>query len=415
MPQTETLVRHTGRDATPDRPGSVGPGRGRRRRQRVMKWKLAVGGVVVLAAVGVGLWLWHPWRGGPQVLRLPGVVEIQEVRLASKVGGRVAAVRAAEGDLVEKGKPIVEIAMPELKAQVEQQQARVAAAEADLEKARLGARQQEKDAAFAAAAAAYYHWLRLQAGSRPEEVRQAQDDLKAAEADLNLARAEFNREEQLLNSGVGKRADYDVARANLNRAQARYNAAKARLDLVLAGSREEDIAEAAAEFTRAWTNYDLILAGTRSEDLAVAEAKAAEARGRLRELEANLEEATVRAPERVLLEVLAVRAGDVLAPNQPVARVLRAEDMWVKVYVPETDLGKVRLGQEVEVTVDAYPGKRFTGTVIQVAAVSEFTPRNVQSADERKHQVFGVKVRIDDPQGVFKSGMAAEVVVPLAE
>ncbi len=114
-----------------------------------------------------------------------------------------------------------------------------------------------------------------------------------------------------------------------------------------------------------------------------------------------------------MVEVLAVRKGDLVMPNQPVVRVLRAEDMWVKVYVPETELGKLRLGQDVEVTVDAYPGRRFQGKVIQIASESEFTPRNVQSLDERRHQMFGVKVRVDDPQGVFKSGMAADVWLPL--
>jgi multidrug resistance efflux pump len=86
----------------------------------------------------------------------------------------------------------------------------------------------------------------------------------------------------------------------------------------------------------------------------------------------------------------------------------------VKIFVPETELGKVRLGEAVEVTVDAYPGKRFPGTVDQIASQSEFTPRNVQSADERKHQVFAVKVRVDNHEGIFKSGMAADVIVPLA-
>ena len=112
--------------------------------------------------------------------------------------------------------------------------------------------------------------------------------------------------------------------------------------------------------------------------------------------------------------MLAVRKGDVLAPNGPVARLLRTADVWVRVYVPETQLGKIHLDQEVQVTNDSYPGRRFTGRVIQIAAESEFTPRNVQSADERHHQVFGVKVRVDDPEGVFKAGMAASVAVPLS-
>jgi multidrug resistance efflux pump len=138
-----------------------------------------------------------------------------------------------------------------------------------------------------------------------------------------------------------------------------------------------------------------------------------EAQGKLREIEANLQEAVVRAPERVLVEVLAVRKGDVVPPNQPILRVLRADDLWVKVYVPETELGRVKLNQPAEVTVDAYPGRVFSGTVFHIAAESEFTPRNVQSVDERRHQVFGIKVRVPDPQGIFKSGMAAEVTLPL--
>src|SRR5207248_7381023 len=155
--------------------------------------------------------------------------------------------------------------------------------------------------------------------------------------------------------------------------------------------------------------------GTRPEEKDESRARLAEARARLAEIEANLAEAVVKAPEPAVVEVLAVRKGDLVPPNQPVVRVLRADDLWVKVYVPETELGRVRLGQTVDVTVDSYPDQRFTGTVVQIAAESEFTPRNVQSADERRHQVFGVKVRVADPEGVFKSGMAAEVFLPLAK
>jgi multidrug resistance efflux pump len=129
----------------------------------------------------------------------------------------------------------------------------------------------------------------------------------------------------------------------------------------------------------------------------------------------NLEEAVVRVPEPAVVEVLPVRKGDTVGPNQPVVRVLRDEDLWVKVFVPETLLGKVRLNQAVEVTIDSHPGERFAGTVVYIASASEFTPRNVQSADERRHQVFAIKVRIDDPRGVFKSGMAADVHLTLQD
>src|SRR5262249_33767639 len=189
----------------------------------------------------------------------------------------------------------------------------------------------------------------------------------------------------------------------------------ARLDLLHAGTRQEEIDEAVAELNRARAQLDLVMAGTRSEDMAAAEARVIEARGKLKEVEASLEETLVRAPEQAVVEVLALRRGDLVAPNQPLLRVLRADDLWVRVYVPETQLSRVRLGQGVEVTVDGYPGRNCAGTVVQIAGVSEFTPRNVQSPDERRHQVFGIKVRVADPQGIFKSGMAAEVIVPLAQ
>src|SRR5262249_51957836 len=159
------------------------------------------------------------------------------------------------------------------------------------------------------------------------------------------------------------------------------------------------VAEAEAEAARLRANYELLQAGTRSEDLAEAQARVAECKARLREIEANLSEAVLRAPDSALIEVLAVRKGDVVAPNQAVVRALRADDLWVKAFVPETQLGKLRLRQAVEVTCDCYPGERFSGAVVQIASVSEFTPRNVQSADERRHQVFAVKVRVADPAG----------------
>jgi multidrug resistance efflux pump len=189
--------------------------------------------------------------------------------------------------------------------------------------------------------------------------------------------------------------------------------AKAKCDLVLAGYRPEEIKEARAELRRAEANHELLLAGTRKEDLELAKARLAEATGRLHEQEVLVEELVVRAAEPSVVEVVGVRCGDLVAANQPIVRLLRSADLWVKIYVPETDLGKVRLGQAVQVTIDSHPGQRFTGKVVLIGSESEFTPRNVQSVDDRRHQVFGVRVKIDDARGIFKSGMAAEVTVPL--
>jgi multidrug resistance efflux pump len=380
-----------------------------------MRWKVvAVTALVFLGAAGALGFYW-PWNAGHKVLRLPGVVEIQEVRLGPRVAGRVAEVLVNEGDLVGADQVLVRLDVPELKAQLEQAVARLRDAEAQRDKARNGSRPQEKDAAEATALAAKARWRRLKNGYREEERRQAENEFRAAQVDLTLTRDEYERARRLLEGGASGRADFDTARANYDRAQKRYETARARHDWMQKGPRPEEIDEAEAEWKQADANHRLVLAGPRSEDLAAAEARVAEAEARVDELKANLREAEVRAPEPALVEVVAVRKGDLVAANQPVLRVLRTRDLWVKVYVPETELGRVLLHQKVEVTVDSPRERRFQGEVTHIAAESEFTPRNVQSVDERRHQVFGARVRVDDPQGVFKAGMAAEVLVPLSD
>src|SRR5262249_35841749 len=159
-------------------------------------------------------------RHREQVLRLPGVVEIQEVRLGSKIGGRVEKVAIREGDLVDAGRPLVYFAMPEMEAQREQYQAALDTATADLEKARNGPRPEEKRAADAAVEAARARWKLLKAGSRPEEIAEARSQFASAQAELKLARERFDRTERLYRQGPSSREEYEAARSGLDNAQA---------------------------------------------------------------------------------------------------------------------------------------------------------------------------------------------------
>jgi multidrug resistance efflux pump len=369
-------------------------------------------GILLLVAVASALGFFWPFGKDGEELLLPGIVEIQEIRLGSKVGGRVARVCISEGDVVETGYPLVYFEVPELEKQEAQWQARVRADQAALERARNGPRAQEIEAARAAFEAAEARMDKIHAGWREEEKRQARNELEASRADRDQAKEDFDRILQLFPRSAA-RADYDSARATYMRSRARYEAARAKSEMLERGSRPEDIREAENAWWESFNKFALLVEGTRPEDIREAEAKLAESQARLGEIQVSLKEAVVRAPDRAVIEVLGVRKGDVVPPNQPIIRILRAKDLWVKVYVPETDLGKVRLGQKVEVTIDSYPGRVFQGTVIQVASISEFTPRNIQSADERRHQVFGIKVQVDNAEGIFKSGMAAEVRLPL--
>jgi multidrug resistance efflux pump len=368
----------------------------------------------VLPVVAVGpLGYFWPSARPAAALHLPGTVEAQEIRLSSRVGGRVTKVAAVEGELVRPGQALVFLERDELDARREQLAARLGAAEAAQARARNGSRPQEKAAALAAVREAEARLRRLKEGSRPEEIEQARHELAGLLTSLDRAEQESRRENILRASRASSESQYETARAARGQLLGQVGAARAHLKLLVAGPRPAEIAEAESCVAGLRARYELLLAGTRSEEIAEAEARVTELRAHLREIDVSLCETILRAPAPAVVEVVALREGDTAAPNQPIVRVLRAEDLWVKAYVPETELGRVRLNQVVEVTCDSYPGRRFGGAVVHVASVGEFTPRNVQSADERRHQVFAIKVRVADSQGVFKSGMAAEVILPL--
>lgn len=374
-------------------------------------------GLLLLAAVAAGLGFFWPFHNG-KVLTLPGIVEIQEVRLGSKIGGRIAKLFVAEGQIVSRGQKLFELEEPELANQRDQQKARVEQAQADLERTLNGPREEEKRAAQAAADAAKARYDKMLEGWREEEKRQAQSEWETADADLKQTLEDLNRVTDLYRTKALARADYDAALAARDRARGRTNTAKAKLDMYRLGYRKEDKEEAKADWQKAQANADMLYNGSREEDKALAKAKLAEAKAKLDEIETNLKEAVVSVPDapqfgKAVVEVLPIRPGDIVQPGQPIVRVLCAEDLWVKIFVPETKLGLITLNQDVDVTIDSYPGRKFYGKVFQRSSISEFTPRNVQSADERRHQVFGVKIRIEDPQGVFSAGMAAEVKIRL--
>jgi len=378
-----------------------------------MIWKPLTAGVMLIAAAGSTAGVLLHFRQRPTELRLPGTVETQEVRLSSRVGGRVDKVLVSESQLVEPGQTIVELEMPELDAQRGQLVAQKEAAEAVLARLEHGPRAEEKAAAKAAVDSAAARLDRMQHGYRAEEKEQARQELQALEADLQNALQDLNRERSLLGKGASTLQQYDAANARHAKLLAQVNAASAKAKMMESGYRLEEIEEAKAEVARLQANYELLLAGTRQEEIDEARAKVADYQAKIDEIDVKRKERIVVAPERAVVEVLMVRPGDIAGANQAVALVLRAADLWVKAYISEIDLGRIHLGQKVEVTCDTFPGKRFEGEITYIASSSEFTPRNVQTIDERRHQVFGFKVRVADSQGVFKSGMAADVWLPL--
>lgn len=378
-----------------------------------MSYKPIVAIVLVLTIIGIAVGFAWPRRYDNDVLELAGVVEIQEVRLASKVGGRIEQVLVRESEEVPAGKPLVVLDSRELVAQKEQLEAKLAAAKAALQKAEEGPRPQEKEAAKAAVEAAQARLDRLNNGARPEEIAESRAQVAAADAEMQALDKELSRVAMARDRGAASAADYDAAKRAYDVSKAKADAAHAQLDLILAPPRPEDVAEATAEIERLTAQWELLKEGTRDEDKAMAKADVAGIQAQIEALAVQIDETVIEAVEPCRIEVIVLRAGDMAAPGQTVLRVLRHDDRWVKAYVPETELARVRLNQKVEVRTDSPSVKPLTGHIVHIAEMSEFTPRNVQTLDGRKHQVFAVKIRVDDPEGILKSGMAAQVTLPL--
>src|SRR6184192_1129371 len=208
-----------------------------------MIWKPLVAGVVILVAAASTAGVWFHFREQPKEMLLPGTVETQEVRLSSRVGGRVAKVLVSESQIAEPGQTIVELEMPELDAQRGQLVAQKEAAAAVLMRLENGARLEEKAAAKAAVDSAAARLARMQHGYRPEEIEEARRDSQAVDADLENALVELNRQRSLMAKGATTTQQYDSASARYSRLQAQTQSANAKLKMMESGYRAEEIAE----------------------------------------------------------------------------------------------------------------------------------------------------------------------------
>lgn len=378
--------------------------------KRLMKWVplllLTFAGIACESCANTGFGF-----NKEKPLLFSGTIETREIRVGSKAGGRVTDVLVVEGQEAKAGQSLIRFDVAELEAQRMQAEARVAQQQARLERLERGARPEEKAQAHAATETARANLEAIRTWPRPEEVAQARASLAAAEADLNSAEAAFQRIRKLFSTGDTSQQEFDAAKFRLDNMRARRNAEKDRLNLLLNGSRKEDIRAAEERYRQAQEAERLVIAGPRIEEIADARAQLAEAKARLEQIKVQVAEGEVKSPANAIVEVLPIRPGDLITPNQTVARLLEKDQIYIRVYVPEPQLGLIKVGQKASIKVDTFNDRSFDGVVEQINSQGEFTPRNVQSRSERNHLVFGVKVRIDNREGLLKPGMAADVTL----
>jgi HlyD family secretion protein len=370
---------------------------------------LFIGALVLAIVAAAAAWKYLSSRAATDRLVLSGTIEADEIHIGSKVAGRIAAVLVKEGQEVKQGEPIIRFENYDLDARRNDAVASVAEAEANFEKMKDLSRPEEIAQAKARAEAALMNLELARNGPRKQEIEAARAEFEAANADYEVARTTLARVERLTREGIQSRQDYDNAKATFERAGGLREAARQRLNLLLAGTRNEEVQRAEREYRQAAANLQLVQRGARKEDIEAARAQLERARAALQQIETQLGELEVKAPADAFVEVFQVRPGDLINPNSPVATLVEINRLWVRVYVPEPELGHVQLGKEVSVNVDTFKGESFKGTIEHVSSRGEFTPRNVQTRDERTHQVFAVRVRVDNSLHRLRAGMAADV------
>ena len=341
-----------------------------------------------------------------------GTVEARTISVGSRTGGRVKDVLVHEGDRVAAGQELLTLEPGDLEAQRLQAQAQLEQSQANLEKLESGSRPEEIEQARAKAQTAVAAFEEAKHGARSEEIQGANARLIALQVAVDKAKLDADRAHRLIQSGSISQAEVDNNDAALRGAVAQRDNAKQSLDELENGERKEDIAQAAARAQEAQASARLVVAGTRVEDLKAARATVDGAQGRLDQIRVMIDELVVRAPRQARVESLDLRPGDILAPNATAATLLEDDQLYVRIYVPETRIGRIRVGDEVPITVDSFPGRSFKGVVEHINSVGEYSPRNLQTADERADQVFATRIGLREGKDDLRAGMAAFITVP---
>jgi multidrug resistance efflux pump len=366
--------------------------------------------VFVFAVAGViAVLYWQYGRTGPAVVT--GFVEADQIRVGSRVGGRVAEVMVEEGDRVQQGQPLFRIDEFDLGQRLAEAQAQLAAHKAELDRLQAGFRQEEVAQAAAKRDQAQATLDKLVAGPRPAEINIAREQVRIAEANVDLAQTEYERLSRLREEDSAAKVELDEAVKTLKESRAQLAAANEQLQLLEEGTRQEELAEARAALAEAAAAFRLVEAGYRAEDIAQAAAQASAVEATVNAIKTQMEELIVESPCDCLVEATDLRPGDLVAANAPAVSLLDLSRMWVRTYVPHGMLHRVRLGQRLPIRMDSFPDRGFSGEVVFIAGEAEFTPRNIQTPEERSKQVFRVKLRLDEGRDLLHVGMAADVLL----
>ncbi|MCZ2151317.1 MAG: HlyD family efflux transporter periplasmic adaptor subunit [Bryobacterales bacterium] len=381
--------------------------------------------IAVIAAVGAGLVRAGFFsREDPNVIRLSGNLELTQVDMSFKMSGRLVTLHAEEGSQVAKGALIARIDQASTLRQKEREQAGLESARAQLTQSLTAVRLQkanlEGDLRLKRADVenADAHLAELLAGSRPQEIQTAQAQVRDAATWRDQARADWDRAQILFRNEDISRAQYDQFKAKFESTTQALRQAQERLALVKEGPRKETIAAARAQLERAKAALQLAEANQielkrREQEITVRRAEIERAKAGISIIDTQLDDTTITSPLDGVVLVKSAEPGEVVAAGATVCTIGDLAHPWLRAYISEKDLGRVKLGAKVKLSTDSFPGKTYIGKVSYIASEAEFTPKQIQTQDERVKLVYRIKIDVANPNQELKGNMPADAEIGL--
>lgn len=353
-------------------------------------------------------------KTGEGEIAISGNIEITDARLGFKIAGLLLERAVDEGETVQTGQLLARLDSSDLEKEVALREAEVRSAQAALDELEAGTRPEEIAQAEAAARQAESRLAELVAGSRAQEIAAAEATVRRAEADAERARLDFERQRELHRQEVISDREFETVRANFQQTEARLAEVREQAKLVREGPRQESIEQSRAALTQARERLRMLQNGPRREDIEQARARRQQAGENLALSQTRLGYATLRSPMAGVVTSKSAEPGEYLAPGAPVVTVGELRRVWLRAYVDEADLGRVKTGQAVRVSADTFPGKQYDGRIVFISPEAEFTPKTVQTEKERVKLVYRIKVDIANPDLELKPGMPADAVIAVA-
>lgn len=379
--------------------------------------RLARVSVLLLVVLGGGAaaFYWARFLNAPQApaIKVTGTIEATQVEVSAKIVGRITALLVGEGDRMAVGQLLVRLDGEELSAELRRNEAAVKNAEAQLRDLLAGSRKEEIEEARSAVERAQAQLDDLIAGSRREEIEQARQNLRGAEATRELAEKDHRRIQELFGKDLVAAQEVDRAKQVYDVAVSQERAARENLGLLLAGPRPHQVEAARAQLKAAKDHLDLLIAGPRPHQVEAARSQVAQARAAFALAESRLKEMTIASTISGVVLRKNLEPGEVANPGVPILTLMDPKNLWVRAYVPEIEIAKIKVGQAARVTVDAFKERTFEGKITEIASEAEFTPKNVQTQKERVNLVFRIKIAVDSSGGVLKPGMPADAEIRL--